>query len=390
MKRLAVFLFIFVFPLFFPLSIFAQNNLNSGESVSLGVNEVVNRDYFAAGQNITIDGTVNGDVYAAGGQINLNGLVNGDVLSAGGNINVNGTVIGNVRAVGGNININGKIGRNVSIAGGNIILNPKAEVIGSFTAAGGNFNLLGPVGKSVNIAGGQLNIENLVGGDVNAGIGQLSVAAGGRVNGDITYWSENKANINSQAKIVGMISQKTPPRQLQRDYAQAGRIAKNTAVGTLFALKLVSFLSALLIGFFLIKLFPVFTNRLAETMSQKWLLSLGLGFLILAITPVLLIFLLITLLGIPVAIAWLFFIVFSLWLVKIFIGLAIGLFIAKQLNLKRNRYLIFFVGLLIYYLIVAIPIIGWIFALITSLVGLGALVLTKRNYYIEFNQKKLI
>src|SRR3989344_7228032 len=54
------------------------------EIVTLAKDEVIDRDFFGAGQVVEINGTVNGDVYAAGGEVTVSGVVNGDVLVAGG------------------------------------------------------------------------------------------------------------------------------------------------------------------------------------------------------------------------------------------------------------------------------------------------------------------
>ena len=62
--------------LIFPLSIFAQtNDPTRGKTVILSKDQIIDHDYFAAGDTVTIDGTVNGDAYVAGGQVNINGVI---------------------------------------------------------------------------------------------------------------------------------------------------------------------------------------------------------------------------------------------------------------------------------------------------------------------------
>ncbi|MDD5147421.1 MAG: polymer-forming cytoskeletal protein [Candidatus Daviesbacteria bacterium] len=359
-----------------PRTTFAQNNFRSGQNSTLFSNEVINQDYFASGSNVLVDGTVNGDAYLAGGSVILNGAVNGDLLVVGGNLNINGTVSGNIRAVGGNINLNGNVGRSVTIAGGSLTLSPQAQVAGSLTSAGGNINLLSPIGKGANLAGGMVNIGNEMGGDVNAGVNQLSLAPTAKLQGNLIYWSENKANINPEASVSGKITQNIPKTQ---QYSGTGK----AMVGFGAAFKFFSFLSALLIGFLVLKLVPRFTNQMSEVVVDHWLLNLGLGLLVVAVTPILIILLLITVIGLPLAVLWIFFIGFGLWLAKIFISLALGRWMMKYFKQRWNVYLTFSLGLLVYYLITLIPVLGWLTGLLAALIGLGALLVTKKEYYLQ-------
>lgn len=372
LKIFSVFIFcLFAFAV--PVSVLAQSNFRSGDTSTLPQNETIDRDYFATGKDVSVDGTVNGDAYLAGGNVTVNGTINGDLLAAGGNLNINGEVTGNIRVAGGNITVNGKVGRNVTAAGGSITASPNSQVTGSITSAGGNLNLLGPIGKQANLGGGQINIDNSVGSDVNAAVGNLTLSSRANVNGNLIYWSDTKASINPQAKVSGKVTQNIPPKK-EAPKADA-------AAGAYTAFKIISFLTALVFGLLLIRLFPNFTLQTAQTIKRNWLLSLGLGFLAIAVTPFAVILLLITIVGIPFAILWIFFLVFDLWLAKIFVAIAIGSSIAIYFKRQWTLYLAFLLGLIVYYIIGIIPLVGWLFSFTAAIVGLGAIILTKRNYY---------
>lgn len=337
---------------------FAQSNFNSS---------VIGKDYFATGQNISLDGTVNGDAYVAGGDVTVNGTITGDLLIAGGNLNINGIVKGNIRGAGGNIYLNGKVERNVTLAGGSITLSPNASIAGNLTAAGG-----------------QLNVGNNTGGDINAAVGRLVLNSGAKVNGNVTYWSENKANIHAEASVSGRVTQNIPPRR--NEHAKSGR-----AAASLFtAVKVFGLFSALVVGFILIKLLPEYTGRVASSVANHWLLSLGIGLLTLVVTPVLVFLLLVTIIGIPIAVLWLVFVFFEMWLAKIFVSLALGRTVMARSGQNWSSYLLLTLGLLAYYVVGIIPVIGGLFDFIVGLIGLGSIVLVKRNYYLQLSRKKVI
>jgi hypothetical protein len=386
MKQILLLIICSLFVLSFPFTVYAQSNLRTGEIVTLSTNEIVNKDYFAAGKNVSLDGIVNGDAYLAGGGVTINGVINGDVLVAGGNITINGDVTGNVRVAGGNISISGKIGRNITAIGGSINLLQSANVVGSLTVAGGNINIFSPIAKDIVVAGGQVNIENSVSGDINAVVRRMIISSGAKVNGNIVYWSENKAVIASDSSVVGTITQHIPPKSPQPDYQSM----KKVGVGFLTFFKLISFLTALVIGLLLIKLLPVGITTMTTSVSNHWLQNLGIGFLVLAITPLLLFLLFVTLIGFPIAIIWMFFILFDLWVAKIFVALSIGLSLMKYFKQTWSMYLTYLFGLIVYFIIGLIPVIGWIFGCITTLIGLGTIIVTKKQYYLDLRQKKLI
>lgn len=108
---------------------------DSQKSVILQRNQVVNNDYFASGDTVTISGTVNGDAYIAGGTVIVDGVIDGDLLVAGGIVIISGTVTNDVRAVGGDITVGGKVGRNVTIVGGSALITDTAQINGSLVAS---------------------------------------------------------------------------------------------------------------------------------------------------------------------------------------------------------------------------------------------------------------
>src|SRR5438046_1366457 len=57
--------------------------VRSGDTVTIGPNEVVTDDLYVFGNNLVIQGTVKGDVIAAGSSVTIAGHVTGSVMAAG-------------------------------------------------------------------------------------------------------------------------------------------------------------------------------------------------------------------------------------------------------------------------------------------------------------------
>ncbi len=356
------------------------------KSILLPSSEVVNKDYFAAGDTVTIAGTVNGDAYVAGGNIIVEGVVNGDLLAAGGTITIRGTVTQDVRVVGGDVTVSGNVGRNITVAGGNISIPDSAKIDGSFVAGAGNVQIFAPLGKGITAGAGQLTIGNAVNGDVLAGVGMLTLTTKAKVNGDLHYWSDEKADVQSGASISGTISQTQPPKETK----EAPRKVAGALTGFALAVRVVSFLSALIIGFFLIKYFPRFSLKTAAVIETEPWSALGGGFFTLFLTPILLTLLVVTLIGIPIA--FVLFLVFLLliYFSKFFVALAVGRKISAFTGIKTGLFGIFFMGLLLFEVIRFIPVLGGIVSFIALLLGLGALLIERKRSYGELRAKKLV
>ena len=363
--------------------VYATKNLQRSETVLIPKGEVVDDDYFAAGERVTIAGTVNGDAYVAGGNVVVEGEINGDLITAGGNVNVRGKVAGDVRAGGGQVTVSGDIGGNVTLVGGSLEVADSAKIAGSLVSAGGNLAVFAPIGKGATFGAGNATIGNLINGNVTAGVGELALTPNAKVAGDLNYWSERDANISQGAEVSGKTTHNFPPKKEKQE-------SRKALGGVLGFFKIVSFLAALIIGAILIKLAPQFTKITADTIAKKPAASLGIGLLTLIITPIVILITAITIIGIPIALILLVLFLITMYLAKIFVSMTIGRKIVEVINQKAGDYAIFILGLLVYTILTLIPVIGVIVGILVLLAGVGAIVATKKNIYKQLRSKKII
>lgn len=382
MKRVFAILIVFLSLALLPLTVIAQNGQDK-TNIVLAKNEVINKDYLAAGNTVSLEGTVNGDAYLAGGNIVVDGIVNGDLIAVGGNLDIRGTVTGNIRAAGGNINFGGTVGRNATLAGGSVNIASNANIGGSLASAGGNVVILSPVGKEANLAGGQITIGNNIGGDVNAAAGQISLTSNAAINGNLNYLSENSASISQEATVSGEITQNIPKEKPQET-------ARQGVDNFLNFYRIASFILAAIIGFLLIRFLPVYFNKTVELINKKPWASLGIGLLAAIVLPFILILLFITVIGIPIAIILTFVFIVFIYLAKIFVSFLIGQLVFRQFNIQIHKIWLLLLGLVIYTLVTSIPIFGWLISTIVGLIGLGAALIAKKNYYNELRTKQII
>ncbi len=386
MKKLFTFILLLVVGLVNVAPVIAQT-FTSGESATLPRNETVNGNYFATGDKVTVSGTVNGDAYVAGGNVLVDGTINGDLLVAGGNVTIRGTVTQDIRAAGGNIIISSDVGRNTTVVGGSVDITDSASLSGSLVAGTGNLQVFAPVASSITIGAGNAVIGNTVGGDIAAGVGEMTLSPDAQVAGNIQYWSENEADIAPGASVSGTIQQERPP---QGSTQAAEKAAEGFFSAISVGVTLASFLSALILGLLLVKFTPRFLENTSQAIVNTPGRSLLVGFIALVIIPIGAFFLFITLLLIPLSFLVMVMYFVALYFSKLFVAYAIGTKAADVLNVTWAKGVVFAAGLILFYLLSAIPVIGWILSFIAMLLGLGALLSSKGSYYKTLQEKKLL
>jgi cytoskeletal protein CcmA (bactofilin family) len=371
-QKLIFFLGLFLL-LVMPLSSQAIGKVN--QYLYLAEDEVVDGNYYAIGNTVEILGTVNSDLIVIGGNVSINGLVKGDILALAGNLKINGEVDGNIRAVGGIIEINGKVGKNVLLAAGNFFTSTESEINGHLTFAAGNTKIDGIVKGKMDGAGESLVINNLVKGDVNLRIskeGMIVLLPKTSFEKNFYYQSSRNADIREGAQING------------ETFFQPLGVSANKYISRQYLFnKIIALFSLLIIGLLLLHFFFKKITKIGNLMIEKPLKSLGKGFIYLIITPIVLILLMITIIGLPLALIGgaIYFII--LYVCQVFVGLVVGQTVLKYFNVKAKPIMILVVGLVVYEIIIALPYLGGLLRFIAIVWALGAFVEIKRQMLTE-------
>jgi len=325
------------------------------------------------------DEVIEGNLYAAGSSLVIDGKVTGDIICAGQSININGKIGGNLRLVGNTINFNGQVERNGIIIGATGITSASSTIGWDLLILGNIFELNGKVGRDLYGGAGKVNLGGQVGKNINLDFGAqnkdekpFTITSTAKINGQLKYKSDKDATIDAGAVITGETIHNFPTAVTKKS---------NLANLGWWWGKLISLFSALVVGLVLISFWREQVIKITDLISAKAGASLGWGILALLLTPIIAIILLITIIGIPLAL-----ILMALWLIamyvsKILVGILIGRTLLSKYWLKQKDSLILamIVGIVVAYLIFAIPFIGWIMALMATLFGLGGIMLVLKK-----------
>jgi len=365
--------------IFLPFTASAYS-VKSGDSIYVAKDEVIEGNLYAAGSTLNIDGKVTGDVFCAGQSININGEVAGDVFCAGQSININGKIGGSLRVAGNAINLNGQVARNGITIGATITTAASSTIGWDLLILGGIFELRGNIGRDLYGNAGKVSLAGQIGKNLDLNFGAknnndkpLTIAGTAKINGDLKYKSDKDAVIDAGAAIKGEVIHNYPA-------APAVRKSNLADLGWWWG-KLISIFSAWVLGLVLISFWREQIIKITDLMLAKIGPSLGWGILALLLTPIIVIILLITIIGLPLA-----FISLALWLIAIYASkILVGILVGRSLlnnywpSKKDSLILAMIIGIIIAWLIFALPFVGGLISLLAILWGLGGIMLALKK-----------
>lgn len=357
---------LFALILILPLPILAKTMQNN-QLVIVASDQVIDHNYYNAGNTVNIYGTINGDVFVAGNTITIDSQnINGDIFAAGNTITIKGTVNGSLRLAGQNIFIDGQISGNVLAGGQNINLNSSSVVNGHVTVAGQSIDSQGVIKGQLEAAGEMAYLNGQVDKDVYLQLGQTKLQVGdqAKIGGKLFYKSLEQGQVSDKAQISqGVFFEPHVPKQ------------KPSFKGFGFGSFVVKFFGMLVVGMILMHIWPKFLPESVETIKKNkaGVFFKGFGWLIL--TPILLIIVAITIIGLPLA-----GLLFILWMLGLYLAkiiaawLLIALIRAKFFKDKKLSNIWWLaIGILLYIILGKIPFIGWVIAFVLYVFAWGAL-----------------
>ncbi|MFA5947827.1 MAG: hypothetical protein WC806_02545 [Candidatus Gracilibacteria bacterium] len=354
----------------------------------LTIKEDLPDDYYFAGGKVVVDGKTKGDLYLAAGEVTINGNVDGDVVIAGGRVTIFGNVGDDVRIVGGQTAIYGNVGDDVIAMSGQVDISKKTTIGGSVISGSGILTIDGNVKQDVQGGFGMLLINGIIDGNVTATVEEkLEVAKDAKINGNLKY----------SALIEMAIPKEAVKGKIDFNKFKAKEMAEGTAKGITamyFGWKLFSYFSALVFVIIFSVLFPTLMTKTAEIAKKDPLKTFGIGIFAVVVTFVASMLLMVTVIGIPLGIIGFAALLITMYLAKIFTAVWLSSYVfdykkAKK-SLKGKLILGTALGLLAYYIIGIIPIVGWIVNIVLFLIGVGAIATLKRENLKLMKEKGII
>lgn len=390
MERFTIFLVaLFVLVLFSSLPVYAAQ-FKAGDEVNIRQEKVIDDDLYLFAGVVTVDGTVKGDLLVWAGNVTINGNVTGDVVAGGGTVIINGAVGDDLYVMGGMVTVNDKVSSDVMATGGSVTFGSDAGIGRDLITAAGNVVVRGDVGRKLTIRAGNVQLADRVGGKAVINADTLRLSSDARLDGDLTYTSPNKLVMEEGAEVAGKIKHREPPKpeapEIPAFLAPLGVFGVMIAyvLGLILSI-LFALVSLFVVGMVIALFFPNTTKMVSDRVFATPWPCFGYGFAVLFLTPVLIIILMATVIGIPLALILLALFGIAAYIAKVFVCIHIGektiwLF-DKEAKPALGWSLL--LGIVLYIIIGFIPVIGGLVKFAVLLAGLGAMTCVILSYYRE-------
>ena len=310
-------------------------------------------DLSALGGSLVVAAPVRGDELLLSGSASIRAAVSGDLRIAGGNLDIEAPVAGDLIALGYDVEDSGRPGGTVFITAVNAAITNGAA--GPVTVYGNNVSLAGDFAGDVTVVAG----------------GRVSLAEHTTIRGRLSYQAPEPAVIPASASIEGGV-----------EYTSASYLPDAGTSRTLALIGMGFFLFARILGALILAgllagLFPRLAEEVARrayTNPRSILLTMLLGFAILVATPVLLVLLSLTFVGLGLASLLLILYALLALLSVMYAGILLGSVFARRFA-HRDTVLwhdgVF--GMLALSLVAFVPVIGLLAILLFTIFTSGAL-----------------
>ena len=288
-------------------------------------------------------------------------------LWMGGDVEISQSVDGPLTLIGGSVTLDAPVSGTVRSAGGTVTLGPDAAIMGDVSIAGGTVDVEGPILGDLHAAGGDVRINGQVTGDASIAAGSLVLGPHARIEGRLTFHG-SELHRDAGSQVIGGVE-----RWGSHGWLREPTIAERFAHGWLWTGALV--LLAALIAAAL----PDASRRMAQELGERpWITPL-LGLLALFVIPVAAVLMMITIIGIPVALLTLAFYAALLLVGYVWLAVVVGGMLLDRVKPETAARTAWRMGaavlaMLVLAILVRAPFIGGLVKLAALAVGVGMVI----------------
>ena len=235
---------------------------------------------------------------------------------------------------------------------------------GSVNAGASTIVIGGNIGRDFRGGADSITINGEIGRNVEVETGSLTFGPNANIGGNLTYTAESQIQI-PEGVVAGEVVFKKAKQPVKP--AKFDDMRRFSIVGKLFGL-----VSYFVVGALAVYLFRKPFSTASDIVGQKPWASLGIGFVGLVVIPIALLLVMITVIGIPLAvILWAFYFI-AIYMARLPVALWLG---NKVLKSDERTIMQMLLGLLILGLLALIPYAGGWISFAVTLFGLGSIMI---------------
>jgi len=343
-------------------------DLRFRESVHVSEDETLDGTLVVNGDFLRVDGVIRGDVFALVEQMTIRGRIEGNLFAVARDVELSGEVDGSAHVAAENLNVDAKIRGSLYTLSDVVTLAPEARVGLDAFHLGERIRFEGGVARDLIAGGKHLEIRGAVGRDFETWARRAKILPSARITGNVVAHVHEESDIEiSKAALVGGETSIEPLDSMRNQ-----RLARYTHAAFYFWL-LIRLCAAFAVGLLFYALLPgIFGGRISS--GNEFFRSLGVGFVVLFLAPIVLLIAALTLVGLPIALIGAALYLTALYLTGIVVAALIGVSLVRPKSEGlRDFGVALLVGALILTVATQIPVVGALLRLVVALVGLGLL-----------------
>ena len=367
MKKLSFLAFLALVALVIPLGVVNAAQTQVGKTIT--VSQALPENAYIAGQEVYISSTAEKDLLGAGGKVTVNAPVAGDLMLAGGSINILDSVGGDVRVAGSDVTIAKSVGGDLVIFGAAVTILPSATIGRDVIIFGGTVDIQGTVEGSLKVYAESVTVNGVVMGPASVKTSD-SVSFGEKADfrSSLSYSAPVEATIVEGATLGDeVVFTKAESASSNDKNIVAGIFA---VIGIMMLIKFIGMLSVALLVTYAFKNASLALS--AQTIQTFWQM-LGIGLVATIVTPIAIILLLLSVVGMYFAFILLTLYLFALLIAGVFMCITTGALISKLIRKEVQvdwKWTIF--GTVVVFALPFIPILGWVVILVLFFASMGA------------------
>ena len=319
---------------------------------------------------VSFEGETKEDLFIAANAVLLDGTMRNDVWVAANSIYCSAKILDHARFMASRtLSFEGHVGSSLTAFADTISIGKNATVQGTAALAGQNVIVEGQVKGKLSIMAYHATLSGKFMGDVRIVAEDIIVMPGTEIKGNLTYTSSRDLFLDEKVLLTGQL--------VKKNIQTAPLASAKPSVNQAFALQSFLFLSALIVGLPFAGMFPQFTGRTVRLIRQSsWKCGIA-GIVAFCLIPMIGLFAVATLIGLSLGLILLTAYFTCLYLCKIFMALALGGFLLRRRGPQsfRTVFSAMSIGLVLLYMLYALPVAGSVIWLFATLVGLGGMVL---------------
>ena len=322
-------------------------------------------------------GDVNGDLFWWGQSLSLPGAILNNAFLGGTTVDVGGRVGSDSFLFASTSTVSGEVMQNVYAFTGQLTVAEDAVIHGNVICMCGSLNIRGTVRGQVQGSGGATVVNGDV-GSMNLEVGSLTVTSEARIRGDVVYRGNADASIDENARIDGEVRFNRPA---PKDDAEEEEAANAWLPGFWdVASTAWWYLANLAVGVALLLVGGRVARAPVEYLRDQAAVGLGFGFVVAVVFPVACLIAALLLVTLPLGVMSMVVYFLGLFVARLVTAQYLGDWVLRRLGSDSpSEYPALAAGLVLLFVAVEIPYLGFLVWLTALFLGVGGIFLAVRG-----------